>query len=104
MTIYDPSTGTNKDIPIRAAESRILSTLCSYYGALCPLKAILEGIWGEINYFNSRSLDVSLVYIRKTLKLDPRVHLVNHRRQGYRLYVDDPTVKPEVIEIKKGAD
>lgn len=104
LAIYDPKTKTDKDIPIRGTEAKILEVLCSYEGELCPRKTILEALWGDVNYFNSRSLDVALVYIRKFLKLDPRVQLANHRKQGFRLFVEDPNAEPEIKEIKKGAE
>lgn len=104
LAIYDPKSKTDKNIPIRGTEAKILEVLCSYDGELCPRKTILEALWGDVNYFNSRSLDVALVYIRKFLKLDPRVQLVNYRKQGFRLFVEDLNTEPEVMEIKKGAE
>lgn len=94
----------DKVLPVKESEARILGVLCAQEGELCTRKHILETLWGSINYFNSRSLDVSLVYIRKMLAYDPRVQLINIRKQGYKLITQDEAEEPEIIEIKKGAE
>ena len=44
LAIYDPKSKTDKNIPIRGTEAKILEVLCSYDGELCPRKTILEAL------------------------------------------------------------
>lgn len=89
----------NRFLPIKPTEAKVLAYLLSQEGELCERKAILEAIWGSNNYFNSRSLDVIMVYLRKYLKFDSRIEIVNHRGVGYKL-VFDPSAEPDIVEIK----
>lgn len=48
---------------------------------------ILETIWGENNYLNSRSMDVYICKIRKILSKDQSIIIINLHGKGYRLIV-----------------
>lgn len=49
-------------------EAGILELLCIYRGDSLPKKLLLKKLWGDNNYFNSRSLDVYVVRLRSYLK------------------------------------
>jgi DNA-binding response OmpR family regulator len=51
-------------------------------------KALLQ-LWGEDNYFTARSMDVYIARLRKYLKQDPTISIVNIQRKGYRLVVSN---------------
>jgi DNA-binding response OmpR family regulator len=44
-------------------------------------------IWGDNNYFNGRSMDVFITKLRKHLKSDPSVEIVNVHGSGYKLMI-----------------
>ncbi|WP_245327397.1 winged helix-turn-helix domain-containing protein [Hymenobacter fodinae] len=47
--------------------------------------AVLQEIWGDDSFFNGRSLDVFITRLRRYLKDDPQVQIVNVRGIGYKL-------------------
>ncbi|MEI6750280.1 MAG: winged helix-turn-helix domain-containing protein, partial [Bacteroidota bacterium] len=47
-------------------------------------EALLK-IWGEDSYFTGRSMDVFIARLRKYLKEDDRLEIVNIHGDGYRL-------------------
>jgi len=42
-------------------------------------------IWGDDNYYNTRSMDVFMTHLRKLLKDEPGVQIMNLRSIGYKL-------------------
>jgi DNA-binding response OmpR family regulator len=66
-------------------ESEILKLLCAHMNEVLPRELVLNMIWGDDNYFNGRSLDVFLSKIRKYLKDDPDVSIINVHGVGFRL-------------------
>ena len=49
----------------------------------------LMTIWGENTYFNARSMDVYITKLRKHLKVDPTVQIMNIHGKGYKLVVPE---------------
>ena len=45
----------------------------------------LKNIWADDNYFNARSMDVYITKLRKHLKKDPSVEIINVHGKGYKL-------------------
>jgi DNA-binding response OmpR family regulator len=45
----------------------------------------LTAVWGKSNYYTSRSMDVYITKLRKYLKDDPNVEIVNVHGEGYKL-------------------
>ena len=48
----------------------------------------LNAIWGDANYFNGRSMDVYIAKLRKHLKADGRVEILNVHGKGFKLIAD----------------
>lgn len=71
-------------------ESELLTMLAEYKNDLLPREAALKRIWGSDTYFNGRSMDVYIAKLRKYLKLDPTVEIVNIHGNGFRLVVPEP--------------
>jgi DNA-binding response OmpR family regulator len=46
---------------------------------------VLQELWGDDSFFNGRSLDVFITRLRRYLKDDPKVQIVNVRGIGYKL-------------------
>ena len=55
---------------------------------LLPREAALKKIWGSDTYFNGRSMDVFLSKIRKYLKDDTNVEIINVHGRGYKLLIN----------------
>ena len=70
---------------LTARENEVLSTLYQNKDQLIARKDFLIKVWGDDDFFSSRSLDVFITKLRKYLKEDPMVQIINHRGFGYRL-------------------
>lgn len=66
-------------------ESKLLKLLAIYKNDLMPRELALTKIWRDDNYFTSRSMDVYIAKLRKYLKLDPNVEILNIHGEGFRL-------------------
>ena len=49
----------------------------------------LKTIWIDDNYFNARSMDVYITKLRKHLKDDPQIEIINIHGKGYKLITPD---------------
>src|ERR1044071_6380036 len=56
---------------------------------LLPREAALKKIWGSDTYFNGRSMDVYIAKLRKYLKDDDKIEIVNIHGNGFRLVVQE---------------
>ncbi len=68
-------------------ENELLRMLCEHQNDLLPRDAALKKIWGSDTYFNGRSMDVYIAKLRKYLKEDPEIEIVNIHGNGFRLVV-----------------
>jgi DNA-binding response OmpR family regulator len=66
-------------------EAEVLKLLCSNKDRVLKREEILTTVWGDDDYFMGRSLDVFISKLRKYLKDDPRVEIVNYHGVGFRL-------------------
>lgn len=76
-----------KETPTKISpkESKLLKMLITHKNDLMPRELALTKIWREDNYFTSRSMDVYIAKLRKYLKRDERVQIVNIHGEGFRL-------------------
>lgn len=70
-------------------ENELLKMLCEYKNDLLPRDAALKKIWGSDTYFNGRSMDVYIAKLRKYLKDDSSLEIVNIHGNGFRLVVKE---------------
>lgn len=70
-------------------ESALLKMLIENKNQVLDRKMALDYLWGEDSFFNARSMDVFITKLRKYLKKDNNVEIVNIRGVGYKLMVDD---------------
>ncbi|MBA3649180.1 MAG: response regulator transcription factor [Chitinophagales bacterium] len=70
-------------------EAELLRLLCVHINDVVPRQEALRMIWDEDNFFTARSMDVYIVKLRKYLKQDSRVEIVNIHGNGYRLMVNN---------------
>ncbi|RAJ37193.1 response regulator transcription factor [Pedobacter cryoconitis] len=66
-------------------ESSLLKLLVENKNEVLSRKTALESLWGADNFFNARSMDVFITKLRKHLKDDPDIQIVNIRGFGYKL-------------------
>jgi two-component system, OmpR family, response regulator len=66
-------------------ENKLLKLLVMHINDLMPRELALTKIWRDDNYFTSRSMDVYIAKLRKYLKDDPNVEIINIHGEGFRL-------------------
>jgi DNA-binding response OmpR family regulator len=66
-------------------ESDLLKLLCANKNAILDRNFALKTIWVDDNYFNARSMDVYIAKLRKYLKEDTRVQILNVHGKGFKL-------------------
>ncbi|MBI1268234.1 MAG: response regulator [Cryomorphaceae bacterium] len=66
-------------------ENELLFLLCKHKNGLLERNYALNAIWGDDNYFNGRSMDVYIAKLRKHLKEDARVEIINVHGKGFKL-------------------
>jgi len=72
-------------------ESELLALLCAHANEILQRDFALRTIWVDDNYFNARSMDVYITKLRKHLKEDDSVEIINIHGKGYKLII--PEVK-----------
>lgn len=68
-------------------EAELLRLLCLNTNHVLKREEALLSIWHDDSYFNGRSMDVFLTKLRKYLKDDPNVEIVNIHGKGYKLVI-----------------
>ncbi|MCB0665865.1 MAG: response regulator transcription factor [Saprospiraceae bacterium] len=74
-------------------EAHLLKMFCVKKNDVLSRSEALTKIWGEDNYFTARSMDVFVTKLRKYLKLDPNIEIVNIHGNGFQLLVVDEVEK-----------
>ena len=77
---YDETTYT-----LSPKENELLKMLAEHKNDLLPRERALKKIWGSDTYFNGRSMDVYIAKLRKYLKDDSNIEIVNIHGNGFRL-------------------
>jgi len=76
-----------RDQPIKLTtkESELLDLLCRHGNDILERNFALKTIWIDDNYFNARSMDVYITRLRKYLRKDPTIKILNIHGKGYKL-------------------
>jgi len=74
-------------IRLTSKETELLKLLCLNINQVLERSAALTLIWHDDTYFNARSMDVFIAKLRKYLKSDPSIEIVNIHGTGYRLQI-----------------
>ncbi len=69
-------------------EAEVLKLLCENKDRVLKREEILKAVWGNDDYFLGRSMDVFISKLRKYLKEDPTVQIVNYHGVGFKLEVE----------------
>jgi DNA-binding response OmpR family regulator len=72
-------------IKLTTKESELLELLCQHANEILERNFALKTIWIDDNYFNARSMDVYITRLRKYLKKDSSVKILNVHGRGYKL-------------------
>ena len=75
----------NEPVKLSPKENLLLKMLILYKNDLMPRELALTKIWRDDNYFTSRSMDVYIAKLRKYLKNDESVEIINIHGEGFRL-------------------
>jgi DNA-binding response OmpR family regulator len=81
------------DIKLTTKESELLTLLAANANNILERNYALKTIWIDDNYFNARSMDVYITKLRKHLKDDPQVGIINIHGKGYKLITPEKEVK-----------
>ncbi len=72
-------------VKLTTKESELLKLLCQNANKVLERNYALKSIWIDDNYFNARSMDVYITKLRKHLKDEPSVEIINVHGKGYKL-------------------
>ena len=82
--LCSPTNQTN----LTKKEAEVLRMLASNVNNVVKREKVLTDVWGENDYFMGRSMDVYIARLRKKLKEDKNVSIVNVHRMGFKLEVN----------------
>jgi two-component system, OmpR family, response regulator len=78
----------DKEMRLTSKEAGLLRLLCNNTNQVLERSVALNKIWQDDSYFNARSMDVYIVKLRKYLKEDPSVELINVHGVGFKLVMN----------------
>ncbi|MEN8203837.1 MAG: response regulator transcription factor [Bacteroidota bacterium] len=81
----------NDKVNLTKKEAEVLRMLASNVNNVVRREKVLTDVWGENDYFMGRSMDVYIARLRKKLKEDRSVAIVNIHRMGFKLAVSHST-------------
>ncbi|MEJ5264673.1 MAG: response regulator transcription factor [Bacteroidales bacterium] len=70
-------------------ESDLLKLLCLHKNSILERNFALKAIWSDDNYYNARSMDVYITKLRKYLKEEPAIQILNIHGKGFKLIVPE---------------
>lgn len=73
---------------LTSKEADLLKLLCEHKNEVLDRRVALNRIWKDDSYFNARSMDVYITKLRKYLKQDERIKIINVHGIGFKLLVD----------------
>jgi len=74
-----------EEVKLTHREAELLFHLSETRNEVLDRSVILKKIWGDDDFFNARSMDVFITKLRKKLKKDENIQIVNVRGYGYKL-------------------
>ena len=77
----------SETVKLTTKESDLLKLLCQNANKVLERNFALKSIWIDDNYFNARSMDVYITKLRKHLKSEPKVEIINVHGKGYKLII-----------------
>ncbi|TAF66253.1 MAG: DNA-binding response regulator [Cytophagales bacterium] len=78
---------TNFEQKLTSKEAELLKLLCLHQNQVLDRSKALKSIWKDDSYFNARSMDVYITKLRKYLKQDEKIQILNIHGQGFKLVI-----------------
>lgn len=75
----------DKIIKLSHKETQLLELLLKHKNQVLDRKSTLLLLWGDDNFFNTRTMDVYITKLRKKLEEDKNIEVINIRGFGYKL-------------------
>lgn len=85
---YSMEHKTGKSIQLSYKEVELLKLFAQHINQVLHRQTILDHIWGDHSFFNSRTLDVYITKLRGYFKLDPSIKIITLRGVGYHFLID----------------
>ncbi len=89
--VFDPENRLLKagsvEVKLTTKENDLLKLLNKNSNSILDRNYALKKIWGDDSYFNGRSMDVYITKLRKHLKPDPSIQIINEHGKGFKLIV-----------------
>jgi len=79
----------DEEYKLSPKESELLKLLCESEDEILPRTKALKVIWGDDNFYTTRSMDVYITKLRKYLKKDTSIKIENIHGSGFRLLILD---------------
>jgi hypothetical protein len=76
-----------EEVKLTTKENELLYLLTKNKNGILERSYALKTIWGDDNYFNGRSMDVYIAKLRKHLRSDERIEIINVHGKGFKLIV-----------------
>lgn len=74
---------------LTSKESDLLRLMCMKINDVLDRTEALQKVWGDDSYYNARSMDVYMSKIRKYLKSDDRIEILNVHGKGFKLLINE---------------
>ncbi len=84
---FDLGGGEEEKTKLSPKEAQLLRMFAVHINDILARSEALTKIWGEDNYFTARSMDVFVTKLRKYLRLDENIEIVNIHGNGFQLLV-----------------
>ncbi len=79
----------SETIRLSGRETDLLKMFLDNKNQLLDKQIVLKMLWGDDSFFNGRSMDVFVSKIRKYLKRDDRIEIINIRGKGYKMMIEE---------------
>jgi DNA-binding response OmpR family regulator len=87
--IFDPAkqklSVDDREVTLSHREAELLRRLYQQRNEVLGRSEVLNELWGDDSFFNGRSLDVFITKLRRYLREDPKIQIINIRGRGYKL-------------------
>ena len=90
---YNTGIENEKKEKLSPKEAQLLRMFAMNVNDVLPRSEALSKIWGEDNYFTARSMDVFVTKLRKYLKADENIEIVNIHGNGFQLLIQEEADK-----------
>ena len=83
-TVHQKLTTSAGEFALSFKEMALLEMMILHKNTILERQGVLLKIWGEDSYYNTRSMDVFMTHLRKLLKDEPGIQIMNIRSIGYK--------------------